>query len=107
MNLDEKSKEIKDRLTELGEKYGYGSPPQCTIIKTTSTEESQEWEYHFICIMDANERELKVRLVEDEENITVISSEFPVRIFIGPDQVDNALEEVEEQLKSIKQKSDS
>jgi hypothetical protein len=105
VNLDEKLKKTHEGLKERGEKYGYGSPPQY-IIKPASIQYPQGWEYHFSCkVAPPKECALDIAVAVDEKEITVYTSSTSPKLFTGLDQVDDALEDVEEWLKSMKIKA--
>lgn len=107
MNLDEKSKKIKDGLEKLGKKY------KCTVNLPDSLDEyAQEWRY-FISHTKPD---------GFFENVTINVHEKYIDVFICPpdikrfneynssdeiEEVKNALEEVEGLLKSLKQASDT
>ena len=107
MNLDEKVKKTHEGFKELGEKYGYGSPPKY-IIKPASIQYPQGWEYHFSCkVAPPKECVLDITVAVDEKEITVYTSSTSPKLFTGLNQVEKTLEDVEGWLKSTKQASQS
>jgi hypothetical protein len=84
MSIDVKTKEIVQKLQQLGEKYGRGSPPEYTI----------QSHYQFGCkIADGTTKDIVV--VVREQDISVFCRPNPPKWFEGNNPVDDALKEVE------------